>query len=529
MQPRLLETVPAARLRRLVAVPALAVAGLALAACGGDGPAGSSGSQTTATFNVTAQAALAQGTTNASVVVTPSYALASGTSAALGPVTKSISGGTAQTFSYDVNLAPCLGANGACVVSAAVTLQAGGRTLDSTFVGPFTVKGGDTFTAIVSFVEVASVQVTREGGAAVGAQPVALLLGQTLDLAATAVGASGAALTRTVGWTSSSAAVATVDANGVVTPVGFGTAKITAAAGGREAAVDVKVQPTLAVLLAGDGVGSVTSTAPAGVSCTAAGAAGCTAAFDLGTSVTLAAAPDGNSTFAGWDGACSGTGACTVALDQARAVTAKFARRRVALTVTVANVGGGDVLVTGGNVAPTTACAAASCAYTVDAGTAVNLTARPTTANVAGVWSGACSGSAAQACGRVFTADAAVGVTFAPRPILDTVSVTATTASAGGPFGGSLQVSGFVNGQPTASQLSFVLSTGTPSPVNGLAFDPSSPVTVRFQPDATSRFTAWGGICAAAGANTTVDQTGISTCIFTSVRDSRATITLDPR
>ena len=529
MQPRLLETVPAARLRRLTAFPALVFAGLAFAACGGDGPTGSSSAKTTATFNVTAQAALAQGTTNANVVVTPSYALASGTSATLGPATKSISGGAAQTFSYDVNLAPCLGANGTCVVSAAVTLQAGGRTLDSTFVGPFTVKGGDTFTATVNFVEVASVQVTREGGAAVGTQPVALQLGQTLDLAATAVGASGAALTRAVGWTSSSAAVATVDANGVVTPVGFGAAKITATAGGREAAVDVKVQPTVAVTLAGAGVGSVTSTTPAGVNCTAAGAAGCTVAFDAGTSVTLAAAPDGNSTFAGWSGACTGTGTCTVALDQARAVTATFARRRVALTVTVANVGGGDVLVTGGNVAPSTACAAASCAYTVDAGATVNLTARPTTANIAGVWSGACSGSAAQACGRVFTADAAVGVTFTPQPVSDAVSVTATTAAAGGPFGGSLQVTGFINGQPTASQISFSLSTGSPSPASGLAFDPASPITLRFQPNATSRFTAWGGVCAAAGANTTVDQTGISTCVFTSIRDSQATITLDPR
>jgi hypothetical protein len=32
------------------------------------------------------------------------------------------------------------------------------------------------------------------------------------------------------------------------------------------------------------------------------------------------------SVFAGWSGACSGSGACTVVLDQARAVTARFSR-----------------------------------------------------------------------------------------------------------------------------------------------------------------------------------------------------------
>jgi hypothetical protein len=42
--------------------------------------------------------------------------------------------------------------------------------------------------------------------------------------------------------------------------------------------------------------------------------------------VTLTAAAGNGSVFAGWTGACSGTATCTVVLDQARAVTARFSR-----------------------------------------------------------------------------------------------------------------------------------------------------------------------------------------------------------
>jgi hypothetical protein len=42
--------------------------------------------------------------------------------------------------------------------------------------------------------------------------------------------------------------------------------------------------------------------------------------------VTLTTAAGAGSIFAGWSGACSGTGVCTVALNQAAAVTARFSR-----------------------------------------------------------------------------------------------------------------------------------------------------------------------------------------------------------
>jgi len=76
---------------------------------------------------------------------------------------------------------------------------------------------------------------------------------------------------------------------------------------------------TLTVTKAGSGSGTVSSS-PAGIDCGAT----CSAAFASGTSVTLTATAATGSTFAGWSGACSGTGSCVVTMDQARAVTATF-------------------------------------------------------------------------------------------------------------------------------------------------------------------------------------------------------------
>ena len=84
------------------------------------------------------------------------------------------------------------------------------------------------------------------------------------------------------------------------------------------AAGGVSTGYTLAVNKAGTGSGTV---AGGPIDCGAA----CTAA-DLasGTTVTLTATPASGSTFAGWSGACVGTGSCVVSMTAARTVTATF-------------------------------------------------------------------------------------------------------------------------------------------------------------------------------------------------------------
>jgi hypothetical protein len=77
--------------------------------------------------------------------------------------------------------------------------------------------------------------------------------------------------------------------------------------------------PTLDVTKSGSGAGSITSS-PAGIDCGPT----CSTALDYGTVLDLTASPDADSMFIGWAGDCTGTGACSVTLDHARAVTATF-------------------------------------------------------------------------------------------------------------------------------------------------------------------------------------------------------------
>ena len=77
----------------------------------------------------------------------------------------------------------------------------------------------------------------------------------------------------------------------------------------------------LSVTNSGLGNGTVNSN-PAGIACD--GTTGCSADFTSGTIVSLTATPDWKSVFAGWSGACSGTGSCDVTMDAIKTVTATF-------------------------------------------------------------------------------------------------------------------------------------------------------------------------------------------------------------
>lgn len=76
---------------------------------------------------------------------------------------------------------------------------------------------------------------------------------------------------------------------------------------------------TLIVSTDGSGGGVVTSN-PAGINC----GGDCSEPFLSGTSVELTATANGDSSFSGWSGACSGIGTCDVTMNAARSVTATF-------------------------------------------------------------------------------------------------------------------------------------------------------------------------------------------------------------
>ncbi|MCC6456050.1 MAG: InlB B-repeat-containing protein [Caldilineaceae bacterium] len=94
----------------------------------------------------------------------------------------------------------------------------------------------------------------------------------------------------------------------------------------------------------GSGSGTVSSV-PAGINC----GADCTETFNAGTAVALTATPSASSTFAGWSGACSGTGACHVTINEANDVTATFILKQYTIAAS-ANVPGGGAVSGAGTV-----------------------------------------------------------------------------------------------------------------------------------------------------------------------------------
>jgi hypothetical protein len=80
----------------------------------------------------------------------------------------------------------------------------------------------------------------------------------------------------------------------------------------------------LDVSVKGSGEGTVKS---AGINCKKSLTASnrvCSRSFEAGTEVTLTPIPDEGSVFVGWDGACMGTGACQLTMDEAHSVGATF-------------------------------------------------------------------------------------------------------------------------------------------------------------------------------------------------------------
>jgi Divergent InlB B-repeat domain len=75
--------------------------------------------------------------------------------------------------------------------------------------------------------------------------------------------------------------------------------------------------PSLTVGLSGPGKGTITALS---ISCPTT----CSATYAPGTLVAATASPSSGSSFAGWGGACSGTGACTVTMNSDQAIVARF-------------------------------------------------------------------------------------------------------------------------------------------------------------------------------------------------------------
>jgi hypothetical protein len=119
----------------------------------------------------------------------------------------------------------------------------------------------------------------------------------------------------------------------------------------------------LTVVRGGNGSGTVQSDA-GGISCGTA----CSASFLYGTMVNLTATPATGSSFAGWSGACTGVGACSVSMTQAQNVSANFTLNTYALSVS--GVPSGAVFTS----MPALTCGGGACNGSFAYGTQVKLT-----------------------------------------------------------------------------------------------------------------------------------------------------------
>ena len=168
-------------------------------------------------------------------------------------------------------------------------------------------------------------------------------------------------------------------------------------------------QYVVTVSRAGTGTGTVTSS-PIGIICGAT----CAASFNHGATVTLTASAAMGSTFAGWSGACTGTGSCVVTPVAATSVTATFTLNQY--TLTVARTGAGSGAVTS---SPAGITCGADCTQLFNHGTVVTLTAAASSGSYFAGWSGGCMGLGT--CAVSMNAALTVTATFLPRGSLYSV------------------------------------------------------------------------------------------------------------
>ena len=171
---------------------------------------------------------------------------------------------------------------------------------------------------------------------------------------------------------------------------------------------------SLAVGLSGTGSGAV---AGSGIDCGVT----CTASLAGGATATLSATAANGSSFTGWGGACTGTGACVVNMTASTNVTASFSASSSSanLSLGVARAGTGS-----GTVAsnPPGIDCGTTCTASFGANTNVTLTAPPAVGSAFAGWSGACTNTVGS-CTVSMTAAQSVSATF----VSNTNSVSMTS------------------------------------------------------------------------------------------------------
>ena len=238
----------------------------------------------------------------------------------------------------------------------------------------------------------------------------------------------------------------------------------------------------LRLTFAGTGKGTVTFD-PAGTqaSCTAS----CSSRFTPGTAVTLTATPAAGMSFAGWGGACSGIGVCSITVAAASDVTARFYSIPKGplqdLSYGKAGSGSGSVVLFADG--QSTVCDT-GCTQRYGKDTLVLLTATPAPGSVLSSWTGACQGRK-PACSIRMSSAKSVGATFTALPVY---SITYSKAGQGD---GAVDI--------TAED-----SVTTCTQSCDAAFPSGTAVRLTARPAAGKTFRGWTGTCRGAKATCTM-------------------------
>ena len=199
--------------------------------------------------------------------------------------------------------------------------------------------------------------------------------------------------------------------------------------------------------------------------------------------MTLTVTPETGSAFAGWSGACAGTGTCTITMDAAKSVTATFNLQTFTLSVAKNGTGSGTVT---SNI-PGINCGT-DCQDVYSFGTGLNLTATPEQGSVFTGWSGNCTGTSTT-CYVYMNADKSVIATF---DIMLTVGKT-----------------GAGSGVVTSSPPGINCGADCKEP-----YDMNTVVTLAAVADSGSVFKGWSGPADCSDGVVTMDVSKTCTAVF---------------
>jgi len=202
----------------------------------------------------------------------------------------------------------------------------------------------------------------------------------------------------------------------------------------------------------------------------------CATEYQEGAKLVLIATPNGGSTFAGWSGACTGTGTCKLTMSKEQAVTATFEPKPVSkfkLGVSKTGSGSGTVEceVEGSDVK-------GPCASEYQEGTKLLLAAMPTSGSTFSGWSGACTGTAP--CKLTMSEEQSATASFEANAASKFKLGVSTTGSGSGTVECEVEGSG-VKG-PCAAE-----------------YEEGAKLVLIATPNGGSTFAGWSGACTGAG------------------------------